>query len=236
MKIPTIKTLQPWLERFDRLSVRERVGIVAAAAVVVYFILHLGVIAPEDSRRKALQRRIDAQNAELATVRKDIADLTGMLAHDPNAQQIAQLGGMKATIAQANALVAQLDTAAPQVGAVLRELLAASPGLTLVSLKTLPVTAAFQPKAAPVSPVKPVPGAAPPLPAMSGPSVTIYRHGIEISVKGAYLDLLPYLDKLQRYPRRLYWGDASLSVQEYPESLLKLTVYMLSGQPGSPLR
>jgi len=234
--MPTIKSLRPWLERFDRLNLRERAGIVAAVAALMYFVLHLSVIAPEESRRKGFQRRIDAQNSELATVRKDLAELTGLLAHDPNAQQQAQIDGMKATIAQANALVAQLDTAAPQVSAVLKELLAASPGLTLVSLKTLPVSVVFQPKAAPVAPAKPVPGAAAKPPALPGPTVTIYRHGIEISIKGGYLDLLPYLEKLQKYPRRLYWGDASLSVQEYPESLLKLTVYTLSGQSGSPLR
>lgn len=234
--MPTMKSLQPWLERFDRLSLRERAGIVAAAAALLYFVLHLVVTGPEEAKRKSLERRIDAQNSELVTVRKDIADLTGLLAHDPNVQQQAQIDGMKATIAQANALVAQLDTAAPQVSAVLKELLAASPGLTLVSLKTLPASVAFQPKPAPVAPAKPVPGAAPIPPALPGPKVTIYRHGIEISVKGGYLDLLPYLEKLQRYPRRLYWGDASLSVQEHPDSLLKLTVYMLSGQSGSPLR
>lgn len=234
--MPTIKSLQPWLERFDRLNLRERAGIVAAVAALMYFVLHLVVIGPDEARRRSMRQKIESQNAELATVRKDIAELTGLLAHDPNAQQQAQIDAMRDTIAQANALVAQLDTAAPQVSAVLKELLAASPGLTLVSLKTLPVTAAFQPKAAPVAPAKPVPGAAAKPPALPGPTVTIYRHGIEISVKGGYLDLLPYLEKLQRYPRRLYWGDATLSVQEYPESLLKLTVYTLSGQSGSPLR
>ena len=234
--MPAMKSLQPWLERFDRLSLRERAGIVAAVAALMYFVLHFVVTGPEEARRKSLEGRIDAQNSELVTVRKDIAEFTSLLAHDPNAQQQAQIDGMKATIGQANAVVAQLDTATPQVSAVLKELLAASPGLTLVSLKTLPASVAFQPKAAPVAPPKPAPGAAPNPPAVRGPMVTIYRHGIEISVKGGYLDLLPYLEKLQRYPRRLYWGDATLNVQEHPDSLLKLTVYMLSGQSGSPLR
>jgi MSHA biogenesis protein MshJ len=222
-----IDKLKSWMTRFDRMNLRQRAGLVAATAAVMYFVLSQVLVGPDEARSKVLRQRIEAQNAELAAVRKDIIELSGLLERNPNAQQQAGLDGMKQTIAEADALLAQLDSAAPQAaGAVLREVLGATPGLELVSLRTLPVTVAFQSKPLPVAPAKP-PAAATPAPR---PPRSIYRHGVEISIKGNYLALLPYLEKLQKYPGRLYWADVSLDVQNHPVAVLKLTVYTLSGQ------
>lgn len=234
-----LKYLKTWQARFDGMSLRERVGIVAAAAVLVYFVMELGLLNPEAARTKALTRRVEAQQAELAAVRKEIGELTGLFMHDPNVKEKAQIESMKNSIAQADALIGQLDSNAPQVSAVVKELLAGSSGLTLLSLRTLPVSTMFQSKAAPVAaPAKPAADAkdaAPKPEAPPRPAAAIYRHGIEISVKGNYLALLPYLERLQKYPRPLFWGDASLRV-EYPEGVLRFNVYAMSGQPGSPLQ
>jgi MSHA biogenesis protein MshJ len=234
-----IDALKPWMARFDRMGLRERAGLVAAAAAVLYFVLSLTVVGQDQARSKLLKQRIDTQKAELEAVRKDISELSRLLEHDPNAQQQALLEGIKRTIVEADALLAQLDGAGPQAaGAVLREVLVATPGLELVSLKTLPVTVAFQSKLAPAASANPAaatpaPGAkdTAPKPEMAPrPPRSIYRHGIEISINGNYLALLPYLEKLQKYPGRLHWIDLSLDVQSYPLAVLKVSVYTLSGQ------
>jgi MSHA biogenesis protein MshJ len=235
-----LKYLKTWQVRFDGMSLRERAGIVAAALVLVYFFMELGLFNPEAARAKALTRRIEAQQVELAAVRKEIGALTELLMHDPNVKELAQIESMKNSIAQADALIGQLDSNSPQVSAVVKELLAGSSGLTLVSLKTLPVSTVFQSKAAPVAaPAKPAADAkdaAPKPAAPPRPAAAIYRHGIDISIRGNYLALLPYLERLQKYPKPLFWGDASLSVQDYPEGVLNFKVYAMSGQPGSPLQ
>ena len=56
----------------------------------------------------------------------------------------------------------------------------------------------------------------------------IYKHGVEITVQGTYLDLLAYLAELERLPWRMYWGNLDLKVDEYPQSTLVLTLYTLS--------
>ncbi len=234
--MPIIDTVKTWMSRFDRMNLRERVLLAAAAAALLYFVLNLVIVGADQARSKAHKQRIDVQKTELSALGKEIVELTRLIEHNPNAQQEAQLDGMKRAIAEADALLAQLESAAPQAGALLKEVLGASPGLELVSLKTLPVTLAFQSKptpAAAAAAAKPAAGATqaaakPPIPAP--PPRSIYRHGIEISIKGNYLALLPYLEKLQKYPGRLYWTDASLDVQTYPDAVLKLTVYTLSGQ------
>ncbi len=219
------------MSRFDRMNLRERVLLVAAAAALLYFVLNLVIVGADQARSKVHKQRIDVQKTELSALGKEIVELTRLIEHNPNAQQAAQLDGMKRAIAEADALLAQLDSAAvPQAGGALKEVLGVSPGLELVSLKTLPVALAFQSKPAPAKPAAGAKEAAakPQIPAP--PPRSIYRHGIEISIKGNYLTLLPYLEKLKKYPGRLYWTDASLDVQTYPDAVLKLTVYTLSGQ------
>jgi MSHA biogenesis protein MshJ len=41
----------------------------------------------------------------------------------------------------------------------------------------------------------------------------VYRHGVEVVLRGNYLALLPYLGKLQAYPRPLFWSDVSLEAR-----------------------
>ena len=234
-----IDSLKPRLARFDGLSLRHRAGLAAAAAAVMSFVLSLLLLGPTEVRSKALKQSIATQKTERETVRKMTSVLSSSLAQDPNAQKQAQLDGIKRTIVEVDALLAQFDSAEPQAaGAVLREVLGATPGIEMVSLKTLPVAVAFESKSVPVAPPKPAPGAKPAAPrpeVAARPPRSIYRHGIEITVKGNYLALLPYLEKLQKYPGRLYWSDVSLDVQTYPVWVMKLTVYTLSGQANPRL-
>ena len=241
-----IDSLKSRLARFDGMSLRHRAGLVAAAVAVMYVVLDLGVLGPYELRSNALKQSIASQKTELESVRKMTSVLAGALQHNPNAKQQAQLDAIKRTIVEVDALLAQFDSAEPQAaGAVLREVLGATPGLELLSLKTLPVVVAYESKSAPVAPARPAPIAATPAPGVkpaapmpelaARPPRSIYRHGIEITIKGNYLALLPYLEKLQKYQGRLYWNDVSLDVQSYPSWVMKLTVYTLSGQANPRL-
>jgi MSHA biogenesis protein MshJ len=83
--------------------------------------------------------------------------------------------------------------------------------------------------AALVAAATPVVAAAPVRP--RAPSGLIYRHGVEIVVRGEYADLLLYLKALEAMQGQLFWGDARLSVDIYPNSILTLSVYTLSLDP-----
>ena len=47
-------------------------------------------------------------------------------------------------------------------------------------------------------------------------------------MRGSYLDLLRYARALESLPTQMYWGEASLSVERYPDAVLTLTMYTLS--------
>ena len=154
-----IDLLKSRLAQFDGLGLRHRAGLVAVAAAVMYAVLDLGVIGPNELRSKTLKDNIAAQKTEIESARNMTKVLSGALAQDPNAQQQAQLDGIKRTIVEVDALLMQFDSAEPQAaGAVLREVLGATPGLELVSLRTLPVVVAYESKSVPAA--KPAPTAA----------------------------------------------------------------------------
>jgi hypothetical protein len=43
------------------------------------------------------------------------------------------------------------------------------------------------------------------------------------------------MEKLRRYPKRLFWTSASLEVVKHPDSILYLTITTLSEQQTIPL-
>lgn len=56
----------------------------------------------------------------------------------------------------------------------------------------------------------------------------IYRHGVELTISGQYLDLLQYVEALESLPMHSLWRSALLQTKQFPESELTLRVYTLS--------
>jgi MSHA biogenesis protein MshJ len=61
----------------------------------------------------------------------------------------------------------------------------------------------------------------------------VYKHGVEITVEGRYLDLLDYVSDLEQMPWHILWSKAALNEDKndeitWPANRLKLTVYTLS--------
>jgi MSHA biogenesis protein MshJ len=56
----------------------------------------------------------------------------------------------------------------------------------------------------------------------------IYKHGVQMTVRGNYADLLQYLTALEKLPTQMFWGAAKMNVVLYPNAELTLTIYTLS--------
>jgi MSHA biogenesis protein MshJ len=57
---------------------------------------------------------------------------------------------------------------------------------------------------------------------------TVYQHGMRIEVRGQYLDMVRYLQALERLPVKVLWGRVRLESDDYPASTLSLLIYTLS--------
>jgi MSHA biogenesis protein MshJ len=241
--------------RIDALSLRERVMLFAAAAGSIVFLVFLAWLDPLYAKQRTLRAQIAQAQDNINGIDAEIGKKMETFAADPDEanrlrlkaihDEVAKLGGDLR--AAQNGLVAP-DKMVP----LLETILKGNNRLRLVSLKTLPVAGVSEasadlPKDAatdgkdstgvqhlmraagvgaegrPTAPNDPKTGAAP----LKAPEL-LYRHGVEITLQGSYLDMVAYMTELETMPVQLFWGKAKLEAQEYPKARLTLTLYTLS--------
>jgi MSHA biogenesis protein MshJ len=201
--------LKRYVERVDNATLRERVLLFGAAALVLLYVGNVLLLQPLRDTQRRLGLEIGKSAQELRTVQTELQRLVRERQADPEAQHRQRAVDLRSEIAALDARIQQEQrrfTTPQRMREVLREMFERDKRLRLVDLKTLPVTdlAAGQ----------------------SGRRV--FRHGIELTVAGSYLDLYAYLAALEQIPTQLYWGRVEMSVAAYPVATLKMTVYTLS--------
>lgn len=221
-------------DRVDGFTLRERVSVFGALAAVLLFAGYELFITPEYQKSKRLSAEIAQRQGEIRSMQDQINVILRSQQADPDRDSRERLALMKTRLAEIEAKIAVQErkfTAPEQMRKVMEELLAQAKGVRLVDLKTIPYTSIAEARGADVAP----PGAAKPA---AGPSPKprpaerlIFRHGIEITVAGSYLDLLAYLGGLERLPTQLYWGALSVTSTQYPLVTMKVTIYTLSLDP-----
>jgi MSHA biogenesis protein MshJ len=203
--------LRRYSERIDALTLRERVLIFIAVALVLIAFVYLGFLAPLLEKDKRLAREVARRQSELATLQTQLQAMARTSDVRPDEANRAKLEDLKRQLVQLDGQIGEAAsrfTSPRHMRDVLQEMLARNPRLQLVDLKTLPVDLFGNSDA-------------------RGPR-PIYRHALELTISGAYLDLYAYLRQLEGLPTRLYWRKADLAAGDYPKVVLKLTVYTLS--------
>lgn len=210
------------IRKIDAMSQRERIMVFAAALTVVVGMGYVTLIDPQLARRGNLLKQIESQGQQLKTVEGELQSFAQGV-KDPDAPGRVRLESIRRQLTEIEAFLHEKQehlVPADKIASLLEEVLRRNRGLQLVTLKTLaaaPLVEKVQEKGGVAA------AGAPP-----GPEKQIYKHGVEITVKGDYLDLLEYLGQLEALPWQVYWGKAQLEVEEHPTSALTLTVYTLS--------
>lgn len=220
---------QRYVEKMDGASLRERALVFAASAAVLIALLNTLLIEPQLVKQRRLSGEVALRQGEMRTMQEKLQAVALARQADPDREIRLKLDALKLKVSEIDAKLAeeQRKFAPPeQVGVLLGEMLSRNRKLQLIDMRTLPV-ASFAENAAEADKAqaqKPA-AAKPAAPAGGG---QIYRHGVEITVSGSYLDLLAYLKDLEKLPSQLYWGKLDLSAAAYPQVTLKLSVYTLS--------
>lgn len=197
--------------KFDELTLRERVMVSAAALVALLALAYTLLLEPQI----ALQRRAAAatlqKQSELRALDAQLQSLIAARAQDPDRARRERLAVLARELAELDGRMAAEErrfTRPSQMRGVIEGVLGRSRGVSLVQMKTLAVSTLT--------------------PKDSKETRVIYRHGLEITVSGGYLDLLAYVRDLEALPTQLYWGALELDATQHPKLVMKLTVYTLS--------
>jgi MSHA biogenesis protein MshJ len=224
---------QRYAERIDALNLRERILVFSAAMLVLVALVHTLYIDTEVKKERRLASAIAQKQAEARSLQDQLTRLVTSRALDPDRAPRERLEGVRRQLAAIESQIATEErkfTAPEQMRKVIEELLAKSRAVQLKSMKSLPTASITEARAeAAGKPAAQGASQAPPAPqAPLAPERLVYRHGIEITVTGAYLDLLGYLADLERLPTQLYWSSLEIDASQYPRHTMRLVVYTLS--------
>lgn len=199
--------------RIGLISLRERVFLFAAAAVVVLALVQTLLIDAGRQRQQNAQARLQSADEALAQIAQQRQLLAGQAGRDPDRAAREALGAQETRLAELNAELENLERSLippERMNQVLKNVVQGSGGIRVVGFKTLSPQPVALPDAAEGAP----PG--------------FYRHGFEISVSGRYADLVAYLERLEASSWRLNWSEATLDAAARPLLTLTLTVHTLS--------
>jgi MSHA biogenesis protein MshJ len=207
--------LENAIARFAKYKLVERWLIVMLVSVVAYMIVDTAILPPQQQKIIELKRMDQENKAELTAVALESTKET-----NDALLNTQELEDIKKQISAVKSFYGSEGATSLEAGQLLKEILDVSPGLTLVSMKTLPVSQLFT-----------IDNKAP----ESATQKPLYKHGIEVSISGNYMALLAYMEHLQKYPKSLFWSQAKLDTSTYPVSELNLVIYSLSDQASTPL-
>ena len=211
---------QRYSARIDSASLRERAMMFAAAALVLVTALQSAFIEPQLREQRRLAAEQTQRQAESAKLQAELQNLALSRRTDPNVEARQRIASLRDELQDLNGKIAEQQkkfTAPDQMRTVLEEMLARNRKLKLVDLKTLPPATLSDARAQEGSKTQ-----------ATAAERLIYRHGLEVTLSGTYLDMLTYLSELEHLPTQMYWGSMDFSVAEYPNATLKLVVYTLS--------
>ena len=229
---------QQWQQfalKFDALSVRERIMVFGASAALLIFMVVYLFVNPQLDKRKALADTIAQRQQAVAAIDAEMAQRMAAHAGDPNLQDRIRLERIRQEVQQMRQSLqsTQNGLVAPErIVPMLQQLLKQQANLRLVSLATLPSGAMGQgghvaSKAASASAAAPA-GQSPADAEPAKAPAVLYRHGVEIVLRGNYLDMVNYMDAVEAMPSHVFWGKLNMQVEQYPNATLSLTLYTLS--------
>lgn len=212
---------------YNQRPIRER-----ALMLVTFLVLVLAVgwellVAPAQYRHQTLQNSLRVLSAERADLLAQQQRLEAELALDPSQALRAHLNARQQRLDSLNQEISEAtgELIAPRaMVTLLRDMLAAQDALELQALELQAPTPVYAPgaeavgaeQAARSEPAKPL----------------LYAHEVELRIRGSYLEVLNYLERLENLDERLGWVRLEYAAGDWPSGVAVIRVQTLSLEPA----
>lgn len=221
----TASTTQQWQAlsaKFAALEARERWMVFAAGLVVIWFILNTLLVAPVTQKLAALRTEITQSQSQFDEIQQQLNAFAQTPVRDINAVNQEKIAGLDASVQAQSTKIQNLNNVLikpENMAALLKDVLQKNANLNLVAMKTMVPEILLK---------KDTKQSAQPTDVHEAGAPVIYKHGLEITLSGQYLELLKYAESLEKSNLHVLWSNASLDAKDYPVSQLTLSVYALS--------
>jgi MSHA biogenesis protein MshJ len=221
---------QIWLtisSKFEALNQRERWMVTCALFVVIYALINMLLLNPVLMRQKILANELTEDQSQIEILNQQLKELEQNPVIDPDAQNKQHIAELQSHLQRLDSQLNDLQTTLmnpDKMPELLHRLLKKNSALKLIELKTLPTRGLLDnsPEDANTNDAE-FQGKTPNI-----QNLPAFKHGVEITIEGHYLDLLEYVTELEEMPWHVLWSKATLNTEHYPDNQLKLTVYTLS--------
>jgi len=217
--------LEKWYVLRDKvaeLTLRER-GILAAVGVIlVLFVWAQFAYLPFEKQQKRQMVKLTELDQKIITQSDRLAELTVLLANDPNAPLRARQKSLQLDMAELTTEIENRlsNLVAPEKMAdLMRNVLADYKGLNLLSAKNLPV----EPLKIRTINNKTTPDKN----ADQNAQTVIFAHGFEMVLSGRYFQALEFLQHLEEM-KGFYWRTLDYQVEGYPKAKITIQISTLS--------
>jgi len=223
--------LKAYQNKYDALSMRERVVVLIGSIGLLLFIANTFLLSPLQGKAKTRFLVIAGQRAEIEKLVPQIENMKSANVQDPDY-------AAKARIRQIEGRIAAIDTELKgmqgqmvppeKMAGLLEDVLKRNKRLQLVALRTLPLSNLQDDRKKENASTPAVAGAAQVPAAVVVSDIGIFKHGIEIKLRGNYLDMLDYLGMLEKMPWRMHWSELKLETSGNDKPMLTIVLYTLS--------
>ena len=166
---------------------------------------------------RSVDQQLEQRNQQVTQLENELRELERQQ-ENPRQQELqVQIQRLERDIQRIDTAIASVtdDLVSPDnMVRVLRRLLDAESGLTLVRLQTLPVATTQGTAGGELE------------------GTQIYRHAITMELEGSFNAVARYLDAVESSEWTLYWQDLHYRMDTYPTGRLVLTLYTLSSEEG----
>ncbi|MBI5783567.1 MAG: type II secretion system protein M [Gammaproteobacteria bacterium] len=204
--------LQGLAGRIDAMSIRERALIFITILAALYFLAVNVLFGPLNAQKDRLQQQVDQKRQETQALEAQIQAMAVTGGEGPEAARRKKLDALRENLKTMDAELVRVTTGLVpprEMARLIEQMLLKNRGLQVIRVESIPATPLLE-------------GGA------GNTSAMVYKHGMNIEIKGGYLDILRYMKSVEALPWKVFWGKVTLKTEKYPNSRVSLLIYTLS--------
>lgn len=233
--------------KIDALSLRERALVLVASLALIYAVNAYAILPLFKKTQAKLSANIAVKEQQVTNLGLDLKRLVSMQEQESDAANRARMSSMQEKIAEMQrvpTLIAQL-VAPTEMAQLVEHILAGNRQVEVLRLENIEAELmnpapqeeglAGQDGKQKTQQSSPEEKGAPPQATEKRNSrndVSLYKHGMLIEVKGRYWDIVRLLQSIEDQPRKILWGEVSLTTDKYPLSVAEITLYTVNLEPA----
>jgi MSHA biogenesis protein MshJ len=230
-----MKLWQQFDEFFDARDMRQRIIIVVCALGLIFLIFDLAFFQSYSKQQETLDQRFKKANTELTKSSAQEKVFAKALAGNPNAAIQREAAQLQDALAELDAELKQLSVGLVEpenLPIILKDIIRHEPKLQLLAMTTLapePVALSASTQAEVVDTNA---EGEDEQNIAAAQEAQVYRHAVQLVVRGRYFDIAKYLEELEAQDWKFYWSELDYKVTKHPQAEVLIEVYTLSSGAG----